>query len=178
MIHKFCYTAMAILLSLTGLAQENRDTSPKPYDFKHAIGVNLGETTGKGLAYRFSHEKFSAQLAFWPVVEDFDYDAEIFTSLSFYYRLREYEHGNLLLYQGNEYQYSKQFTWGCPPGMFCLHQPNNGIEEKHLYSTSLGFGFELLLGKRGSINLLMGYTAMDNFTMLKVKGEVGMFFHF
>lgn len=34
------------------------------------------------------------------------------------------------------------------------------------------------MGKHLSLNLMLGYAAMDNFTSLKVKGESGLFFHF
>ncbi|MFO7879013.1 MAG: hypothetical protein ACQES0_04105 [Bacteroidota bacterium] len=176
MIQKISCLIVASMLALTLHAQENPADEGKPYDFKHAVGANLGETTGVGLAYRYSFDRFSAQLAFWPVVEHFEYDVNLRASLSFYYRLREYEHVNLLLYQGNEYQYRKRYSY-CSPGDFIC--PLYVLaSEQSLYSTSLGFGFEFLMGKHLSLNLMLGYAAMDNFTSLKVKGESGLFFHF
>ena len=175
MIQKISYTLLACLLvfNMNALAQEEKEADINPYDHKHAVGGNLGETTGLGLAYRHSFDRFSAQIAFWPVVEDFESNVNLQASLSFYYRLREYEHVNLLLYQGNAYQYRKRYPY-FPYPYNCIHS----FEENHLYSTSLGFGVEFLMGKHLSLNLMLGYAAMDNFTSLKVKGESGLFFHF
>jgi hypothetical protein len=177
MIQKISYTVLAILLVIAVQAQDENEAELNPYDYKHAVGANLGETTGVGLAYRYSFDRFSAQLAFWPVVEDIETNVNLRASLSFYYRLREYEHVNLLLYQGNEYQYRKHYMYSCPFGFVCP-QYVPVVGEIHEYSTSLGFGVEFLMGKHLSLNIMLGYAAMDNFTSLKLKGESGLFFHF
>ncbi len=166
--------ALLFILASSLIAQEENDTSNNQYDYRHAVGANIGETTGKGLVYRYSFDKFSAQVGFLPVITDFNTDSDVSGSLSFYYRIKEYKNINLKLYQGTEYQYTRGYEYSD----IGYYPPVGHLKTHHYINTSLGFGIDILLGNRASINLLLGYTAIENFAQLKVKGEAGVFFHF
>jgi hypothetical protein len=159
-----------LICSIQIQAQEVDTLESKP-EYKHGIGAAAGFTTGYGLSYMYSLNKFSIQAVFSPYVEDKD-NMKFSSGLSFMYRLVEAKHVNLFLYEGNHWYYSKElyyYYWGVNEG---------SLDVDNYFHCGVGFGFEFKLGERLSYNLMVGYAAAQNFTRLLPTGETGLFYRF
>ncbi len=147
----------------------------------HGLGLAYGKTTGKWMAYRHYLDKFSVQLAFMPRVIDVETDFEINASLTFMYKLSDSKYIDLFVYQSNQYRYLTEPEF--PPNQlcstyYCPYPLPWSTSKNHYYDTGIGFGFELLLWKRLSINLMLGYAARKNFSEFGISPETALFYNF
>jgi hypothetical protein len=172
---------LSILLSVIALlfAGQVQSQEVKVQDsklvYKHALGAAAGYTTGCGLSYKYSINKFSAQLVFLPIYIGKD-DMSFSTGLTFMYRLVETNHVNLFLYEGNHWHYYKQIDYGYYN--YYGHYYEDIIDVDNYLNCGVGFGLEFKLGERLAFNLMFGYSARENFEKLKPTIETGLFYNF
>ncbi|MFO7791273.1 MAG: hypothetical protein R6V32_11970 [Bacteroidales bacterium] len=180
MKNQFLYLIFTIFLLTSAISlnaqEEKEEKREKEERYKHAVGGAFGKTSGKGIAYRHTIDKFSAQLAFLPEVEDFKHDFEYTTGLTFFYELFHSEHVNLFVYQSNQYHCFVEKGYYPPyPMPEPVRIPG---ETYHHYNMGLGFGFEIVMFKRLSLNLMIGYSAQENFKKYVISPELGVFYNF
>lgn len=141
---------------------------------KHAIGAGAGFTTGYGLSYRYTPNRFGAQINFAPYVNKETKRYSI--GLTFLCTLIENKIANLYIYQGNHYYYNSElvtFIEPLPP------YAEYGVRETEgFFNNGVGFGLEFLIEKKISFNLMGGYAAYDNFQQLNVTGEAAVYYKF
>ncbi|MEI6694589.1 MAG: hypothetical protein WCO13_00865 [Bacteroidota bacterium] len=132
-------------------------------EFKHALGVAAGFTTGYGLSYRYLPTKFGAQATFAPYVDN---EREIFSiGITFLYTIVKAENLNLYLYQGNQYYYNKKK----------LSKP---VEVNKYFNNGIGIGIEFTFQKRFGFNIMGGYAGYEDFNKINFTGETALFFKF
>lgn len=163
---KFILVTLLFITLLPALrAQEQTDTPNKKS--KHSLGFNGGYSTGLGLAYRYTCNKFGVQLAGMPYLTE---DRTMFNvGLTFLYKLVETEKSSLFIYQGNKYKFNKEKY------MFSYEYTEMDLVN------GLGLGYELLLGDRIGLNFMAGYafSAYDyRPNSIGATGEVSLLYHF
>ena len=122
---------------------------------KHAIGLVLGTSAGYGLSYRYTPNRFGAQVTFAPYIEDNYYN--ICTGLTFTYDLKNYKYTRLFLYQSNSLFSTSTESF-----------VNNGV----------GAGIELISKHQIGTNLMAGYASYDNLSSINLTAEIGLFYKF
>jgi hypothetical protein len=147
---------------------------------KHSVGAGAGFTTGVGLSYRYTPDKYAIQLNFAPVSNE--YRKFISAGVSFLYYLVDNEKTRFYLYQGNHFLYREfpSYTYyseqiGPEPYDYYTYYTMTQ-EVQRYWSNGVGFGFELILGDRISTNLMTGYAAYRNFTRFSLTGEVALYY--
>jgi hypothetical protein len=166
-------SSIIILICSIQIQAQEADTLELKPEYKHGIGAAAGYTTGYGLSYMYRLNKFSIQAAFSPYVENKD-EMQFSTGLSFMYRLVEAKHVNLFLYEGNHWYYSKQLSYNSN----YYYPYDMDIDVDNYFHCGVGFGFEFKLGNRLSYNLMVGYSARENFEKIKPTIETGLFYKF
>ncbi len=132
-------------------------------DYKHAFGVAAGFTTGYGLSYRFTPNKFGIQATFAPYVDN---EREMFSiGITFLYIIVKAENLNLFLYQGNQYFYNKK-------------KLTTPIEVNEYFNNGIGIGLEFTFQKRFGFNIMGGYAGYEDFNKINFTGETALFFRF
>jgi len=126
---------------------------------KYAVGFGAGFTTGYGMSFKFTPNKFGLQTNFAPFYNHNQTRYSI--GLTILYTLFEDERSSFYLYQANNFMYSKVFD-------SAYTYFNNG----------LGFGIELIFSKHFGLNLMAGYGASKNFEQLSITGETGIYYKF
>jgi len=155
-----------LLFSVALFAQETNEPIKKAS--KHAVGIAAGPTIGCGLAYQYTHSKFSVQATFFPYKK---IKKEMYCiGLSFYYTLNQGKKTSLFLYQGNHYYYSKT-EW-----QVWYNRENHRTVEAY-NNNSLGIGFDFTIFDNVSLKLMTGYASYNNFTELGLTGEVSLLYH-
>ena len=157
-----------LFLQVTISAQELVDSDNKE-NYKHSLGVGAGLTTGYGLSYRFLPNKIGVQTTFAPYNSKFEFKFNI--GVTFLFRLIEAERTHLLLYQGNQYLYSKYKP-------LSYHIRYLEEHETSQFNNSIGLGIEFIIMRRVSFNLMGGYAAYENFDRISFTGETGLYFMF
>ncbi|MFP4664546.1 MAG: hypothetical protein ACLFM1_08965 [Bacteroidales bacterium] len=164
-----------VLLAVSTMAQNSQaDNPPGNVDKTHAVGLHYGKTTGKGLAYRYVHNRFAIQAAAWPIYNN-AYEFDFNQGIAFLYRLHRNENINLYLYQGNQFTYEKWQAY--------KYYVNNGyywrdlvIYEHAWYALSVGAALEIQAFDAFSLNLMWGYGCYENFAMTSIAWEIGLFY--
>lgn len=149
----------AMLLCLPAYSQTEFDPQEETdKTSKHALGVGAGVTTGMGLLYRFTPNRFAAQATILP-----SFSREglwMMAGASFFYTLKDYEQIDFFLYQGNRVSLSRSTN------RFNTFDLNNG----------LGFGVEITILKHLGLSAMTGMAAYDSFDRYSMTGECGLYF--
>lgn len=117
---------------------------------------------------------FGVQLNFAPYLDS--ETSRLSVGGTLLYKLIESKITNLFLYQANSYYYNSQMNY--------LYDPNkpdsiNRVRQKESYfNNGIGFGMEIILVKRISVNLMAGYAFYNNFQKLNVTGEAALYYKF
>jgi hypothetical protein len=93
---KYFIILSILLISLSCFAQKTGTIK-----HKHALGAGAGFTTGYGLSYRYTPNKFGIQVNFAPYKSESI--TRFSTGLTFLYQLMETDKTALYLYQANHY---------------------------------------------------------------------------
>ena len=161
------------LLETVQLQAQNDSIKTKHY--KHALGIAAGFTTGYGLSYQFTPNKFGIQACFAPYKDD--YGDQYSIGITFLYKLVETEFANLFAYQGNHFFYSSNKTYG-----YIYSYPYYNYSEietvNKYWNNGIGLDIELILQKRISLNLMGGYAVYKNFKNIGFTGETSLYFKF
>ena len=135
--------------------------------YKYALGIGAGYSTGYGLSFKFTPNKFGIQTIFGPF-SNRDMD-QFSIGVTLFYILIETKITNLFLYQGNHLNYS-------------IYHPSlyDGLinEKTKYFNNGVGFGIEFNFSKRFSFNLMCGYAFYENFERLGLTGETSLYFKF
>lgn len=171
------FIAAMIFLAVSAVAQISESGNTLTFNGKnHAFGGHYGKSTGKGLTYRYYHNRFAVQVAAWPWYEsknEFNFNQ----GLTFMYQLHGNHRMNLFLYQGNQFSYEKDEE-------YIFHVVNYGYyyeltEYKHAwYAMSAGAGVEIELFDALSLNAMYGYGFFENFSVFSTSWEIGLFYVF
>ncbi|MDQ3191953.1 MAG: hypothetical protein M3Q58_10195 [Bacteroidota bacterium] len=176
-MEKLFFIAALILIQFSFFNLKAQEVIPETQQYKHAIGAAAGFTTGYGLAYRFTPNKFGIQFAFGPFADEFV--TLLSGGLTFMYYIILDQTVNFFLYQGNHYLYrhSKEYFYENDPG-FHFPEPELRWVTQNRVNNGLGFGFDFNIGKRISWNIMSGYAAYNNFNKFSLTGETSLFFKF
>jgi hypothetical protein len=126
---------------------------------KYALGFGAGFTTGYGMSFKFTPNKFGLQTNFAPLYTH--YQTRYSIGVTILYTLFEDERSSFYLYQANNFMYSKMSD-------YVNTYFNNGF----------GFGIELVFIEHFGLNLMAGYGASRNFEQLSITGETGIYYKF
>jgi hypothetical protein len=170
---------LLVLFSITCLSQfklysQTRNDSLKTKQIKHSIGAAAGFSTGYGLSYLGSLNKYKLQVTFFPYSDKVNYWAgritQYSTGLTFYYVLDQHKYIGMFLYQGNHLWYDRRTG----------NRPYLDIINIH----SLGFGLDVTPSKNLSVHLMGGYALYSNhgtygnYGVLNMTAETGLFYNF
>ena len=153
-----------IMLSFESKAQFDSEK----LNSKHSVGFALGATTGFGIAYKYSSNRWDVQLAFAPYKNEEEY--LVSTGLTFMYTFVDSEKHDFFIYQGNHYLVLGETSRTLP-------YPTTGYKEEYL-NHGLGFGVEFDFSNNFSMSFMTGYGAFDNFEIISMTGEINMYFNF
>lgn len=149
--------------------KENKESSSK-----HGLGAGAGFTTGYGLSYRYTPNKWGAQVNFAPYKDN---ETERYSiGLSFLYKLIENTNTSLYAYQGNHYYYNSQMQYVYDP-IAPLNETYKRVSEGYM-NNGLGFGIEIIIAKRISFNLMAGFATYSNFSNINLTGETALYYKF
>jgi hypothetical protein len=160
---------LIILFACTSaIAQE---TEPK---YKFGIGGGAGFATGYGLSFRYVPKRLGVQVNFAPYKTS---DLERYSvGVTLLYLLIENKISNLFIYQANHYYYNSQLV--------TYYNPNLPNSEEKIRTTEgyvnngVGFGIEIIMAKRISLNLMTGYAFYNTFSQLNITAEVALYYKF
>jgi hypothetical protein len=140
-----------------------------PKTHKHNLGFAAGFSTGYGLSYRFTPNRFGVQATFSPLSRSSE--TRISAGLTFLFTLVQGDKANLFLYQGNHIlhrDYEQYHHWWGPKGRISETESTHG----------LGVGIEFILSQRVGFNLMGGYALYDEQQTLDFTGETGLYYKF
>jgi len=166
---KIVLSFFLLFLSLNGFGQNNLDStvlSPK-----HFIGLHAGNTTGRGISYRYWPSKFGFQTTFAFEKRKSYNRLSLDIGLSLLYKLKENEKFGVYAYLGHDIDYNQHETWG--------GQPITTIANLQ-YNIGIGVGFKANILKNLDANIQFGYALLDltqNFHS-GLAGEIGLYYHF
>lgn len=167
----FC---IGILANIPHVLGQDRPNESKENSTKHGLGAGAGFTTGYGLSYRYTPNKWGAQVNFAPYKDN---ETERYSvGLSFLYKLIENTNTSLYAYQGNHYYYNSELQYTYDPIM-----PNGQRQERvseGFINNGVGFGIEILFAKRISFNLMAGFATYRNFSNINLTGETALYYKF
>lgn len=160
----------AFTLTSTGQINSNVDKTRMIDTLSHSLGLHAGLTTGIGLSYRFRPNRFGVQATFGPLKTEERTD--INAGVSFLYVLFTHKDLNFFLYQGNSFRYSESTERVYNPALGI----NENVQvEESFTNHGFGFGTEFIGYDRIGLNLMVGYGAFENFKLINVTGEVGVY---
>jgi hypothetical protein len=167
---------MAVILCTCFVLSGQDNKKPEQnQQFKHALGIGAGWTTGYGLSYRYMIGQYGAQATFAPYKDN--YTTQFSAGLTFLINLIDAENANLFLYQGNHYFYSKdEYYYGS--GVYIVGDNNNSAYVDQYLNIGFGIGIEFIILKRVSFNLMGGYAGYENFERISLTGETGLYYKF
>lgn len=139
--------AFIFLLTPRFFAQEERKS-------KHYIGYNIGAFTGVGLTYRYLPKNFGFQSSTF-FITNRNGHKYYNHSLSFIYRIKEWQESDFLLFIGGQGLKS----WIQRPLGVNIQNVNHDIYFD--YSIGSGIGINLFKKKKFNFSVLMGYVFMD-----------------
>jgi len=163
---KISILIIIILLSslfMPVFGQTSSDAGRYPIKYKYAIGAGAGFTTGYGLSFKFTPNKFGIQTTFGSITY---YESSKWNlGLTFLWSLLDSEYAILYLYQGNNYRYYYKSDYR---GVISNKEINFGV----------GMGVEAIVLKRIGLNVMYGYGFYDNFDRSFLTGELGIYYKF
>jgi len=175
-VNRFIVLFVACLLpALPAMSQNSQPETPSGKDGKtHGVGLHYGKSTGKGLAYRYTHNRFAVQAAAWPRYNNAD-KFNFNQGIAFMYQLHSNKYMNLYLYQGHQFTYTKgqMYKYYVRNGYYCRELVTY---EYPWYALSMGAGLEVEVFEAFSLNLMWGYGCYENFSMTSISWEVGLFY--
>lgn len=137
----------------------------------HSAGLITGSTTGYGLSYRYrSDYKIGVQLSYGPFKNQEQFKQ--FTSFAFLFDLVKTEKSNLYLYQSNGFWHTKYNERDL---YYHYYRPEYS---QSYWNNAIGIGMEFTIQKVVGINFMMGYGAYENFRLITLSGEFGVFYKF
>lgn len=154
-----------LFLFITNVMSQDIKLEAKTDTYIHSLGAAAGFTTGYGLSYRYTPNKFGLQVVLGPSYNG--YSTNISFGLTFLYKLIVNNKSNLFLYQGNHMYYSRRDAYH-------IYEATS----ERIWFNGIGIGFEFLLGDRVSFNLMGGYAGYNSFESLNMTGEIGLFYNF
>ena len=166
--------AIAFLFSFSLSAQESKPLGEdSDRSGNNALGVAVGSTSAYGISYRRYIKRFAGQVTFAPIKTE--NDVQYHFGLVFLYNLVENRRTNFFVYQSNYFYHKTETlynynTWPEPP------QEYESTTE--YWNHGLGLGFEFLIAKVVSLNLMGGYGAYENFERIGIAGELGLYYRF
>ncbi len=181
---RFMTVLLIILLPIVLFGQKDLSS---PY--KNQIGAAAGFTTGYGISYRYWPDKWGVQLTTTPYFEKGRANSSF--GVTVLMRLQEMSWVNLYLYLGNHLIFDRTTyypqltdaggnllydTYGNPVYSSQLEYANN-----YRWLTGIGPGFEFIIGKRFSFNLMFGFRsdyATNEDYKIAFTGETGIYFRF
>jgi len=151
----------------------NAQDSIQDAKLKHGLGFGAGFTTGYGISYKYTPNKFGVQVNLAPYKSKSLQRYSL--GITLMYTLIEKKVSKLYLYEANHF-YSSSETFnsydnlGNVSGSYKINDSfiNNG----------LGFGFELTIAKSLGLNLMAGYAFYDNFNSINITGETALHYKF
>ena len=156
-----------VLMQESVSGQQLSDSTKKT--FKHYLGFGVGQITGRGLSYRYMPKRLGVQATFAPFKS---YNQSSFNlGVSFLYRLVETNYVNFFAYQGTQYISSSN-------GYNGYRGMNYNYTKDKFFNTGVGLGVEFTILKRLSLNLMGGYSALENFDRIDLTGDAGLYFKF
>ena len=165
--------ATSILVLATTIVHAQTDAPapevPEKTRYSHNLGFAAGFSTGYGLSYRFTPNRFGLQATFAPYTDSDQ--TRISAGLTFLYFLFQAGKSALFLYQGNHVMhrsYDAYVSYGSPAER--MHE----TESVH----GLGIGMEFIFGQRVGLNLMGGYALYDDPEGIGFTGEAGLYYKF
>ena len=142
----------------------------------NALGVAVGATSAYGISYRRYIKRFAIQGTFAPFKTETN--TQFHAGITFLYNLVENRRSNFFIYQSNYYRYNKEENgrWVSDPSQFDYGYYEDLTEE--WWNHGLGVGFEFLIVRVVSLNLMGGYGAYQNFENIGFTGEAGLYYRF
>lgn len=173
------------LFNGTAFAQEKKLTTKDTInektantrDYKYAIGAAAGFTTGYGLSFRYMPSKLMFQLTFAPY---HDSQTDRYSAgIAFLYIISRTKTVNLFLYQADHYYYNSQVSSIQVYAPFSSTPTTTQTRTTDNYfNIGIGTGLEFIIRERFSFNIMLGYAAYNNFNILNLTGETGLYFKF
>jgi|AntRauTorcE11897_2_1112592.scaffolds.fasta_scaffold74965_1 hypothetical protein len=166
---------ITIFMSSFAFAQQNADSTAANSNsmMKHSLGATAAIANGIGLTYRYWPGKFGVQATFGPYYEEDN--TQISSGITFLYLIAETEHVELFAYQGNHFRYNEETRDFYDPTQVITTERTDVEREFH---TGVGLGVEFIILKQLNLDLMLGYTAKNNFQELIVTGGVGLYYNF
>ncbi len=164
------------VLSVVSAQEQNEEYSYKKS--KHAVGFGAGYSTGIGITYRHSFNKFGVQLAGFPYVSDNHTSYNL--GLTFLYNFIQTDKSIFFLYQGNRFYYDdSDDVYFIGNATEIIYYNSQSIERELV--NSLGLGYEFLVYDRIGLSFMGGYafSAKDyDSNSLSFTGEFSALYHF
>ena len=171
MIKTLLFILVALLVFQTASSQD-----PVKPALKHEIGMAAGMSTGVGISYRYWPGKFGFQFTTTP---NFEKDqAQASFGLTGLMKLTEISWLRFFLYLGNHYLYEK---WEYYDYDMNGNPTESYTEIQQRYVVGIGPGFEFLIGKKISLNVMFGFRSDWRSTgnyMIGFTGETGLYYRF
>lgn len=165
-----------MLFALKTVHPQNANEDTSKTIFKHAIGAGAGFITGYGLSYRYMPSKFGVQLNFAPY---HDNETDRYSlGITFLYTIIKNNISSLFFYEGNHYYYNSVTVYNYDPFIPNNPNPTKRRETTNYFNNGVGFGIELIIVKRISLNLMTGYAFYNNFTQVNITGETALYYKF
>jgi hypothetical protein len=167
-------TAIICIGLLANMSQVLGQDKLKESSSKHGLGAGAGFTTGYGLSYRYTPNKWGAQVNFAPYKDN---ETERYSvGLTFLYKLIENTNTSLYAYQGNHYYYNSQMQYVYNP-IAPFNETYERVSEGYT-NNGVGFGIEIIIAKRISFNLMAGFATYRNFSNINLTGETALYYKF
>ena len=144
------------IISYCAICQDNNDAEIQEV-YKHYVGVNVGATTGIGLAYKYHPRKFGHQITCLPLLVDDVFHASV--AYTTFFSLKKKTETELVL--------------------FAAHHVTDFYTGNYTYNFGIGPGFELHVDEISG-HILLGYgiyNVPDNITALPTL-DLALFYRF
>lgn len=174
MKHFYIFTLILFFSAGSVANGQIKDSEPKAYEFSEKqVGIAAGFSTAFGLSYRQYFNRYGFQFSFAPIKSE---DYTLYSvGATFLYRIKDADHVNFFLYQGNHFAYveDEYYTYDWPSG-----QQTSYLNIQRNLINSVGFGIEMLMGDYVTANLMTGYAAYDIFDRVNLTVEIGFYYRF
>lgn len=146
-------------------SQDAKSTAIKQ-KHNHALGVNIGHTTGYGLSYRYMPRSVGVQLTFGAVSKIRNSTRSY--GLALFYNILPREHASIFVYQGTNYIRKKELNGFC----------SNEFREVEYYNIGMGFAADVNLTSRLNFGVHIGYGMFNSLKYFTVDGGTTFLFKF
>lgn len=165
---------IAVTVPLTLFSQES-DKSQNEYKF--GIGAAAGFSTGYGLSFRYWPSDWGLQITTAPYYSD--YNSSVSLGVTALRLIRDDGKIRLFGYIGNHLYYESYKEWYYYP------QESSGTEKSTTWILGAGPGFEFIIAKKVSFNLMFGIASYTEFSnnydtdwSLNMTIETGLYYRF